>query len=75
MYDRERLEELSRKRALWEQRSDAERRQPFMTTSGRPIRRLYGPTDVPDLDYERDLGLPGEYPYTRGVHATGYRGK
>lgn len=48
---------------------------PFITTSGRPIRRVYGPEDVNDTDYQRDLGEPGEFPYTRGVHATGYRGK
>ena len=48
---------------------------PFMTISGRPIERLYDATDVADLDYERDLNLPGNYPYTRGVHKTGYRGK
>jgi len=46
-----------------------------VTTSGRPIRRVYGPTDAADLRYERDLGEPGAYPYTRGVHASGYRGK
>ncbi len=48
---------------------------PFMTVSSRPIDRLYDPTDVADIDYERDINLPGEYPYTRGVHRTGYRGK
>jgi len=75
MYDRERLKKLSQARARWQQRADQEPPGPFMTTSGRPIRRLYDPTDVPDLDYERDLGLPGQYPYTRGIHATGYGGK
>ncbi len=48
---------------------------PFMTVSGRPIERLYDPTDVADLDYERDINLPGAYPFTRGIHRTGYRGK
>ncbi len=48
---------------------------PFMTVSGMPIDRLYDPTDVADLDYERDINLPGSYPFTRGVHKTGYRGK
>ena len=46
-----------------------------MTTSGEPIRRLYTPLDVADLDYLDDLGHPGEYPFTRGVHSTLYRGK
>ncbi|MCC7087679.1 MAG: methylmalonyl-CoA mutase, partial [Dehalococcoidia bacterium] len=48
---------------------------PFMTVSGRPIERLYDPTDIAGLDYERDINLPGNYPFTRGIHRTGYRGK
>jgi methylmalonyl-CoA mutase, N-terminal domain len=47
----------------------------FTTTSGVPIERLYTPDDIADMDYLRDLGFPGEYPYTRGVHYSGYRGK
>jgi len=47
----------------------------FTTVSLRPIQRLYTPNDLPDFDYLRDLGFPGELPYTRGIHATGYRGK
>jgi methylmalonyl-CoA mutase N-terminal domain/subunit len=53
----------------------AELAGPFMTVSSRPIERLYDPTDIADLDYERDINLPGSYPYTRGIHKTGYRGK
>ncbi|MCU0482569.1 MAG: methylmalonyl-CoA mutase family protein, partial [Anaerolineae bacterium] len=53
----------------------AERPVQFMTQSSVPIDRLYTPLDIPEFDYERDLGNPGEYPFTRGVHATGYRGK
>jgi methylmalonyl-CoA mutase N-terminal domain/subunit len=52
-----------------------ERRDPFTTISGDRVERLYTPADVADLNYERDLGLPGRYPFTRGVHPTGYRGK
>jgi len=48
---------------------------PFMTISGEPIARLYDPTDLADLDYEGDINLPGNYPFTRGIHRTGYRGK
>ncbi|HEV8574666.1 MAG TPA: methylmalonyl-CoA mutase family protein, partial [Dehalococcoidia bacterium] len=54
--------------------TDGERPGPFITTSGRPIRLVYGPDDAGDSQ-ERQLGHPGEYPFTRGVHATGYRGK
>src|SRR2546426_4476671 len=45
------------------------------TISGRPIEALYRPEAVADLDYSRDLGDPGDFPYTRGIHRTMYRGK
>jgi methylmalonyl-CoA mutase N-terminal domain/subunit len=53
----------------------ATRDVPFTTISGRPIDRLYTPSSVEDLDYERDLGAPGSFPFTRGVHESMYRGK
>jgi methylmalonyl-CoA mutase N-terminal domain/subunit len=56
-------------------RAEGEQRRSFITTSGRPVRRVYEPVDVNDLEYERDLAGPGQYPYTRGVHASGYRGR
>jgi methylmalonyl-CoA mutase, N-terminal domain len=52
-----------------------ERQGRFTTISGRPIERLYTPDDIGSLDYARDLGNPGDFPYTRGIHPTGYRGK
>ncbi len=52
-----------------------ERRREFTTVSGHPIRRLYTPADLPDFDPDRDLGFPGQPPYTRGIHATMYRGR
>jgi methylmalonyl-CoA mutase, N-terminal domain len=52
-----------------------ERTGPFTTISGRPIERLYTADDIRSLDYARDLGHPGDFPYTRGIHPTGYRGK
>jgi methylmalonyl-CoA mutase N-terminal domain/subunit len=48
---------------------------PFTTISGRPIEPLYRPDSLAGLDYARDLGDPGQFPFTRGVHATMYRGK
>jgi methylmalonyl-CoA mutase N-terminal domain/subunit len=47
---------------------------PF-TISGLPIKPLYGPEDLASMDLGRDLSFPGEYPYTRGIHATMYRGR
>ncbi len=54
-----------------------ERRQQneFMTQSSVPVERLYTPLDVAEGDYLADLGFPGEYPFTRGIHATGQRGR
>ncbi len=82
MYDRKKLNELKDSLEKWEETglqktlaSMPERRDKFITTSSEPIRRLYTPLDVADLDYASDLGLPGEYPFTRGVHPTLHRGK
>ena len=52
-----------------------ERQGPFTTISGQPIDRLYTAENVDALDYARDIGNPGEFPYVRGIHPTGYRGK
>jgi methylmalonyl-CoA mutase N-terminal domain/subunit len=52
-----------------------ERQSEFTTISGYPIRRLYTPGDLPDWDPNRDLGFPGEPPYTRGIHSTMHRGR
>ena len=52
-----------------------ERPVPFTTISGRPINRLYTRADIAEVNAERDLPEPGVFPYTRGIHPTGYRGK
>ncbi|MBI5166304.1 MAG: methylmalonyl-CoA mutase family protein, partial [candidate division NC10 bacterium] len=52
-----------------------ERQERFETTSQIGIERLYTPLDIPDSDYMRDLGFPGDYPFTRGVQPTMYRGR
>jgi len=54
---------------------DEEGKARFTTVSGKPVERLYTPVDLGNWDVERDLGEPGQPPYTRGVHASGYRGK
>ena len=53
----------------------AERKPTFRTVSLDEVNRLYTPADVAQLDAENDIGSPGEFPYTRGIHASGYRGK
>ena len=52
-----------------------ERNIPFTTVSGTPIKALYTPADIKDLDFNKEIGQSGEYPYTRGIHPTMYRSK
>jgi methylmalonyl-CoA mutase, N-terminal domain len=53
----------------------SERKTSFQTVSLEEINRLYDPVDVKGIDFPEDISAPGEFPYTRGIHATGYRGK
>jgi methylmalonyl-CoA mutase N-terminal domain/subunit len=81
LFDQETLEQLTVQRATWEDttlKQASERipeRPDLMTTSSVPIERLYTPLDNDSLDYSRDLGFPGTYPYTRGVQPTMYRAR
>jgi methylmalonyl-CoA mutase, N-terminal domain len=52
-----------------------ERKKSFQTVSLEDVGRLYTPSDMENVDFSRDISFPGEFPYTRGIHATGYRGK
>src|SRR6188474_3525261 len=52
-----------------------ERKKSFQTVSLEEVDRLYTPADVADVNFENDVSFPGEFPYTRGIHPTGYRGK
>ena len=52
-----------------------ERKENFTTGGGIPLKRTYTPEDVNGVDYAKDLGFPGAYPYTRGVQPTMYRGR
>jgi methylmalonyl-CoA mutase N-terminal domain/subunit len=52
-----------------------ERKSNFQTVSLEETNRLYSPADVEQVDFERDISFPGNFPYTRGIHPTGYRGK
>jgi methylmalonyl-CoA mutase N-terminal domain/subunit len=52
-----------------------ERKPRFETVSLEEVAGLYTPADVADIDFDKDISFPGEFPYTRGIHPTGYRGK
>ena len=76
------LNELTEQQELWEKNTvpnwlkrHPERKKAFHNISEIPIKRLYTPMDTKTLNYIQDLGFPGEYPFTRGVHATMYRGR
>ncbi|WP_134672044.1 acyl-CoA mutase large subunit family protein [Halorussus marinus] len=82
MYDEDDLAEIRDAKDEWEDETlgpvlDAygERKDRFATVSNLEVDRLYTPDDVADLDYEEDLGFPGEEPYTRGPYPTMYRGR
>lgn len=82
MFRQEEIERVREARDRWEettlQRALArapERADRFVTTSSEPVARLYTPIDVAELDYYRDLGDAGEFPFTRGIHSTMYRGR
>jgi len=69
-------------RKNWEERKlnpalkrGPERKAKFVTGSGIDVKRVYDPEDLSDLDFVNDLGFPGEYPFTRGVQPTMYRGR
>jgi len=78
MWDKEKLAQIKKSRERWEA-------GPLMDELGRsperemfselPRKGIYTPEDLADLDYPRDLGFPGEYPYTRGVHRDMFRGR
>jgi len=77
IFDQDQIKAIEKRRKEWEKKFAASSGGPFEITnpSGRKLKPLYTPEDVGSLDYERDLGFPGEFPFTRGPHATMYREK
>lgn len=82
MFNKKNIIVLKEKVDFWEENKVSktlqkfpERKAVFKNSSDIEIKRIYTPLDIIDMDYEEDLGLPSEYPYTRGVQDTMYRGK
>jgi methylmalonyl-CoA mutase N-terminal domain/subunit len=81
MFDDEDLAEIREERERWESETldpfleKGERKDEFVTVSNHEVDRLYTPEDIEDIDYDEDLGYPGEEPYTRGAYPTMYRGR
>ncbi|MEE9389772.1 MAG: methylmalonyl-CoA mutase family protein [Candidatus Aminicenantaceae bacterium] len=63
------------KRGKYDKVCSTESENEHTTVSGKKIKELYTPLDIPDFDYEKRLSFPGEYPFTRGIHPTMYRGR
>ncbi|MDK2824682.1 MAG: methylmalonyl-CoA mutase, N-terminal domain [Clostridia bacterium] len=87
MYDKEKLAQinqgLTEYEKNWEKSKEklaakgkrAERKESFVTGSGFPVKQLYTPLDIADIDYTTEIGFPGQYPFTRGVQPNMYRGR
>ncbi len=81
MFKEDKLEELRRKKAGWDENLQKnlekrpERKDEFKTDSNIPVETVYTPLDLENFDYLEQLGLPGEYPFTRGVQPNLYRGR
>ncbi|OPX20982.1 MAG: methylmalonyl-CoA mutase [Desulfobacca sp. 4484_104] len=81
MFDKQKLEQLRAAREKYQEAVDKtlkkmpERKSEFVNTSGIPIERAYTPLEMEDFDYLDKLGFPGQYPYTRAVQPTAYRGR
>ena len=76
------LEKIKRHTQNWNQecyqkavQKSPERKKEFTTPAGIPIKEVFTPEDIAHLDFEKDIGYPGEYPYTRGVYSTMYRSR
>jgi len=72
------LEKIRQEKLRWlndKAAKSPDRQAKFMTTSGEAVDILYTPADLPDFDYLRDLGFPGEFPFTRGIRYNMYRGR
>ncbi|MDO4720276.1 MAG: methylmalonyl-CoA mutase family protein [Peptostreptococcaceae bacterium] len=82
MFDRKKATEIRERVKFWEDNKVRkslerfpERKEKFKNSSDIEIKRLYSPADVEELDYEADLNLPSQFPFTRGIQDTMYRGK
>jgi methylmalonyl-CoA mutase N-terminal domain/subunit len=81
MFDEKEIEEIKKEYKKWSDKLEGtlsrrpERKAEFTNTSGIPLKRVCTPLDAAGFDYMNELGLPGEYPFTRGVQPTMYRGR
>ncbi len=82
MYDKDKINKIKKRKSEWEKNNykklkekHPERKELFENLSGIKIKHIYSPDDNIDLDYLKDMGFPGEYPFLRGIHSTMHRGR
>jgi methylmalonyl-CoA mutase N-terminal domain/subunit len=82
MYDKKELNKIKEKKIEWEKnhyskliKNHEERKKKFENLSGTEIRNIYTPEDIEQLNYNEDIGFPGQYPFLRGIHSTMHRGR
>jgi len=82
MFNKEEMKKMKKSKKEWENNivqktleRFSERKEKFVTGSGKEVERLYTPVNLEESDYNKELNFPGQYPYTRGVQPTMYRGR
>ncbi|QGT98914.1 Methylmalonyl-CoA mutase [Candidatus Syntrophocurvum alkaliphilum] len=81
MFTKDLLDKSSQLRKKWEDEvrrvieKNPDQKERWTTVSDLEINRIYGPEDIKDMDFEKDIGYPGQFPYLRGCQTTGYRGR
>lgn len=81
MFDKDELQKIAKEQKVYEASVEKviakrpERKESFTTLGGLPLKRTYTPVDIEEIDYSSEIGFPGEYPFTRGVQPTMYRGR
>lgn len=77
MFNKDELKKIEEEKRIWEElyKSCKASNKKFITVSGEEVKPLYTPLDIKEIDFEKDISYPGEYPYTRGIRTNMYRGR
>jgi methylmalonyl-CoA mutase N-terminal domain/subunit len=77
MFNKDELKKIEEEKRIWEElyKSCKASNKKFITVSGEEVKPLYTPLDIKEIDFEKDIFYPGEYPYTRGIRTNMYRGR
>ena len=77
MFNKDELKKIEEEKRIWEElyKSCKASNKKFITVSGEEVKPLYTPLDIKEIDFDKDISFPGEYPYTRGIRTNMYRGR